>query len=188
MRAGSGKRRRKRRRKKKRGGCDLESAHLDGAGSAGGFGSAAVGTIPAAFFVAPRIATTNFSALVGYSLHPFPDPLPKTDCCKRNASGMAPKLPWREVSFFSPTLTSHCVHWGPTNRKRRVWGVCQVVPFRICSSFTPWAPAALTPLGDVFAAPGRGSPVEVLAAGQGGMPKSYPVREEPSGTAVAVVG
>lgn len=46
----------RRRRKKKKGAKDLESAHLDGAGSARGFGSAAAGSVPAAFFVAPRNA------------------------------------------------------------------------------------------------------------------------------------
>ncbi|XP_041880620.1 uncharacterized protein LOC121662952 [Corvus kubaryi] len=46
----------RRRKKKKKGAKDLESAHPDGAGSARGFGSAAAGSVPAAFFVAPRNA------------------------------------------------------------------------------------------------------------------------------------
>lgn len=44
------------RRRKKKGAKDVESAHLDGAGSARGFGSAAAGSVPKAFFVAPRNA------------------------------------------------------------------------------------------------------------------------------------
>lgn len=49
-------RRRKMRRRKKKGAEDVESTHLDGAGSARGFGSAAAGPVPEAFFVAPRNA------------------------------------------------------------------------------------------------------------------------------------
>lgn len=44
------------RKKKKKAAKDAESAHLDGAGSARSFGSAAAGSVPEAFFVAPRNA------------------------------------------------------------------------------------------------------------------------------------
>lgn len=44
------------RRRKKKGAEDVKSAHLDGAGSARSFGSAAAGPVPEAFFVAPRNA------------------------------------------------------------------------------------------------------------------------------------
>lgn len=71
------------RRKKKKAAKDVESAHLDGAGSARSFGSAAAGSVPEAFFVAPRNALRIS--------HPAPGPpRPGRDLPGRDPPGFFP--------------------------------------------------------------------------------------------------
>lgn len=95
-RAGPG-RRRKRRRRKKRGAYGLESAHLDGAGSTGGFSFAPAGAIPAAFFVAPRYAPR------------ISQPSPGAPCPERDLQGGSPP---RRHRTFSGEI-SPCLRWAP---------------------------------------------------------------------------
>lgn len=62
--------RRREKKKKKNGAKNLESVHLDGAGSARGFGFAAAGSVPEPFFVAPRNAPRISQPVPGA---PFPE-------------------------------------------------------------------------------------------------------------------
>lgn len=96
VRAGPG-RRRKRRRRKKRGAYGLESAHLDGAGSTGGFSFAPASAIPAAFFVAPRYAPR------------ISQPSPGAPCPERDLQGGTPP---RRHRTFSGEI-SPCLRWAP---------------------------------------------------------------------------
>lgn len=175
-RAGPG-RRRKRRRRKKRGAYGLESAHLDGAGSTGGFSFAPAGAIPAAFFVAPRYAPR------------ISQPSPGAPCPERDLQGGSPP---RRHRTFSGEI-SPCLRWAPhlhppPQQPLRAYGTLKQKKKGGAGAPSPSLPPSppppdscyVTPPGDLRATRGPGSPVGVLAAGRSEGTRGLPI--PPAGT------
>lgn len=154
-------------------GYNLEAAHLDGAGSTGGIGSAAASDIPEVFFVAPKNTPGIPQAL---ALGP---PCPERGLRAgqpppRDATGPSPggKFPPSQSGLPRappPPLTAAARIRHPQTKK----GGCRWPLAPGCPP-SPRMSAALTPLRGLRATRGPGSPVGAVAAGRGGDARALP--------------
>lgn len=173
------------RRKKKKGAKDVESAHLDGAGSGRSFGSATAGSVPEAFFVAPRNAPRIFHQ----------DPLGQSggggrDLPGRDPPATAPLLPQGNLSpsqggippGSSPPPAALMLIWDPQTIKG---GCRRPLPAAVpTGSPATWPPV----LGDLRATRGPGDTAGRSPRAGAGVPERCSPRQAPVGLAVAVVG